>query len=219
MRKIIFVVAATALTVSLSVDALQAQSQGNGVRYRWRDGSGLPHYSDSLTSDAMKYGYEVVNDRGLVIRHVERQLNPQERAAAQKLADEQAAQKLAAQEQARSEMQMLTAYPDEDSYKSSLKLEMNNIDQQISTTRINLHSQEKALADLLARAADAERAKQTVPKFLSDSITKQRNVVAGQRNTLEHQLSIHDAADQKAKQQLQRYRELKAAQAQGQTQS
>lgn len=218
MRRIIFVVAVAALTVSLSAEALQTQGQGNGVRYRWRDGTGLPHYSDSLTSDALKYGYEVVNDRGLVIQHVDRQLNPEERAAAQKLADQQAAQKLAAQERARTEMQMLMAYPDEESYKSSLKLELDNIDQQITTTRINLHSQEKALADLLARAADAERAKQPVPKFLSDSIAKQRNVVAGQRNALERQQNLRDAADQKATQQLQRYRELKEAQAHGQAQ-
>ncbi|WP_266158994.1 DUF4124 domain-containing protein [Dyella silvatica] len=218
MRRIIFVVAATALTLSLSVEALQTQGQSNGVRYRWRDGSGLPHYSDSLTSDAMKYGYDLVNDHGLVIQHVERQLNPEERAAAQKLADQQAAQKLAVQERARTEMQMLMAYPDEDSYKSSLKLELDNIDQQITTTRLNLHSQEKALADLLARAADAERAKQPVPKSLSDSIAKQRNVVAGQRNTLERQQNLRDAADQKATQQLQRYRELKEAQAHGQAQ-
>lgn len=198
----------------MAVACAHAQNQGNnGVRYKWRDGQGLPHYSDSLTSEAIKYGYDVVNDRGLVIQHVERQLNPEERAAARKVADEQAAQQRAAQERARNDSQMLAAYPTEDGYKASLQQEVDNIDQQIRTTQINLHSQEKALTDLLTRAGDLERAKQPVPKFLTDSIAKQRNIVAGQRALLDHQQAARDAASTRMTQQLQHYRELKAAQA------
>ena len=73
------------LAAVIAVACAHAQTENtNGMRYKWRDGQGLPHYSDSLTSDAIKYGYDVVNDRGLVIQHVERQLNPEERAAARK---------------------------------------------------------------------------------------------------------------------------------------
>jgi len=201
------------LAAVIAVAGAHAQNQGNnGMRYKWRDGQGLPHYSDSLTSDAIKYGYDVVNDRGLVIQHVERQLNPEERAAARKAADEQAAQQRAAQERERNDSQLLSAYPNEADYKTSLQQEVDNIDQQIRTTQINLHSQEKALTDLLARAGDLERAKQPVPKFLSDSIAKQRNVVAGQRAALDRQQAARDAASAKIGPQLQHYRDLKAAQ-------
>jgi len=207
---------ATAILVASTFTALaQTGQNNNGMRYKWRDGQGLPHYSDSLTSDAIKYGYDVVNDRGLVIQHVERQLNPEERAAARKQADELAAQQRAAQERTRNDSQMLSAFPTEDAYKMSLQQELDNIDQQISTTRLNLHSQEKALTDLLSRAGDLERAKQPVPKFLSDSIAKQRSVVAGQRNTLDRQQATRDAFALKMAQQLQHYRELKAAQSSG----
>ena len=209
MRKTVFVIATLALAASLHAQA-QNTKQG-GIRYRWRDASGLPHYSDSLSFDALKYGYELVNDRGLVIQHVDRQLNPEERAAAQKLADQQAAQQHAEAERTRADSQMLAAYPTEDAYKISQQQSLGNIDQQINTTRVNLHSQEKALADLLTRAGDLERAKQPVPKFLSDSISKQRNIVAGLRNTLERQQNARDAAEQKNTQDLQHYRDLKAA--------
>lgn len=205
----------TSLILAGLVAVACAHAQGpsnNGVRYKWRDGQGLPHYSDSLTSEAIKYGYDVVNDRGLVIQHIERQLNPEERAAARKAADEQAAQQRAAQERARNDSQMLAAYPTEDGYKASLQQEVDNIDQQIRTTQINLHSQEKALTDLLSRAGDLERAKQPVPKFLTDSIAKQRNVVAGQRAMLDRQQAARDAASARMTEQLQHYRELKAAQ-------
>ena len=192
--------------------AQQRQDNKNGTHYKWRDGQGLPHYSDSLSTEAIKYGYDVVNDRGLVMQHVERQLNPEERAAARKAADEQAAQQRAAEERSRTDSQLLAAYPNEADYKTSLQQEVDNIDQQIRTTQINLHSQEKALTDLLTRAGDLERSKQPVPKFLNDSIAKQRNVVAGQRAALDRQQAARDAASAKIVTQIQHYRDLKAAQ-------
>jgi hypothetical protein len=51
-----------------------------------------------------------------------------------------------------------------------------------------------------------------VPKFLNDSIAKQRNVVAGQRAALDRQQAARDAASTRMVQQVQHYRDLKAAQ-------
>jgi hypothetical protein len=208
MHKSLLAIVVAALVASLSV---QAQNTGN-TRYKWHDGQGLMHFSDSLTAEAMKYGYELVNDRGMVVQRVPRQLNAEERAVANKLAAEQEAKRRAAQERANAEAQMLSAYPDEESYKISLQQTLDTIDQQIHTTQINLRSQEKALTDLLDRAADIENTKDTVPKFLVDSIAAQRNVVASQRNTLQRQRALRAQAVQAQAKQLARYRELKAAQ-------
>ncbi|RDI99197.1 DUF4124 domain-containing protein [Dyella solisilvae] len=213
MRKTIFAVAVLAMATGVQV---QAQTKQPSYRYRWTDASGLPHYSDSLTSDAMKFGYDLVNDRGLVVQHVDRQLSPEERAAAQKAAERQAAQDKAELERKRQDSQVLSAYPTEDAYKISLQQNLDHIDQQIETTRANLRTQEKALTDLLTRAGDLERAKQPVPKFLNDSIAKQRDVVSHQRSLLDREESARDAAAKKNEQDLQRYRELKAAQAKAQ---
>ncbi len=210
MHKSLLVFATAVLFASLSA---HAQNTGN-MRYKWYDGQGLMHFSDSLTSDAMRYGYALVNDRGMVVQRVPRQLNAQERAAANKLAAEQAAKQHAAQEIANTETQMLAAYPDEESYKISQQQTLDTIDQQIRTTQINLRSQEKALTDLLGRAADIENAKDAVPKFLADSIARQRGVVTEQRNTLHRQQALRAQAVQQQATELARYRELKAAQAQ-----
>ena len=210
MRKTAFVIALLALTT-----VVYAQSKAATYRYRWKDAAGLPHYSDSLTADAMKFGYELVNDRGLVVQHVDRQLTPEERVAAQKAAEQQATVDRAAEQRKRNDAQMLAAYPTEAAYKTLQQENLDRMDQQIATTRSNLRSQEKALTDLLTRAGDLERAKQPVPKYLSDGITKQRDVVAHQRDTLEHQQSTRDAQVQKNAQDLVHYRELKAAEAKG----
>lgn len=188
-----------------------AQSSAN-VRYKWHDDQGLVHFSDSLSTQAMKHGYDVVNDHGLVIQHVARQLNPAERAAANKAAAAEAAKQRQAQDLANTEAQMLAAYPDEESYRISQQQALDTIDQRIRTTRINLRSQEKALTDLLSRAADIERNKKPVPKFLADSIARQRDVVAGQRNALKRHQTERAQTEKDQVKQLARYRELKAAQ-------
>ena len=208
MRKLVYVVA-----IALASTVLTAHAQkATGIRYHWRDGKGLSHYSDSLTAEAMKFGYDLVNDQGYVVRHVERQLSPEERAAADKLAAEQAAQRRAEEARRRADLQMLNAYGDETALKQTQQEELDSIDRQIDTTRLNLHSQEKALADLLGRAADIERAKEKVPKYLADRIADQRNVVSSQRGALEKLQDQRDASEKGAAQQLEHYRALKKAQ-------
>jgi hypothetical protein len=148
----------------------------------------------------------------MVVQHVHKQLTPQERAAARKLAEQQAAQRRVADQQRRDDIQLLNTYPDEAAYKAAQQQALDNLDQQINTTRINLHSQEKALTDLLARAADIENDKKPVPKFLTDRIAGQRDVVAGQRATLARQQDDRDTLVKQQAQQLQHFRNLKVQQ-------
>jgi len=208
MRIHVLAVALAAMACSLA--AYAQQSQGGGLRYRWVDAKGLPHFSDSLTDNAIKSGYDVLNNQGMVIQHVEKQLSPQERAAAQKLAAQKAIEQRIAAQKARNDVQLLNTYPDVASYKKALQQSLDSLDQQIDDTRINLHSQEQALAELLARAADLQNSKKPVPKFLNDRISAQRDIVAGQRATLAQQQDDRAAMEQQQALQVQHFVELKA---------
>src|SRR5579871_5023859 len=93
--------------------AAWAQQQGPALHYRWVDGSGTPHYSDSLTDDALKYGYDTVNSEGLVVGHVARTLTPAERdAAAAQQAQRDAAQQ-AIEDKKRADLLLVNTYADE----------------------------------------------------------------------------------------------------------
>lgn len=203
-----------AIAALLASAAVHAQSESS-VRYKWHDAQGLSHFSDSLNAEAMKYGYDLVSDSGLVIRHVPRQLTADERATASKLAAVDAAKRRAAQAIVDAETQMMSAYPTEEMYRISLQQTLETIDQKIHTTQINLRSQEKALTDLLARAAEYEDSKKIMPPFMVNALAKQRAVVTEQRTTLHRQQSLHDQTVQLQVKQLARYRELKAAEAKG----
>ena len=211
MRKALSILIATTLLASAPLCARQYAS-GNGMRYKWVDGKGQLQFSDSLTQDAITHGYDVVNDQGMVVRHVQRQLSPEERAAAQKLAAQQAAAQRAVQDRARADEQLLSAYPDEAAYKASLQQTLANMDQQIRTSKLNLRSQEQALTELLGRGAEFEHNKQPLPKSLQDSIAKQRGVVSELQAVLQRQQAQREQAAQAQVQQLAHYRALQAAQ-------
>lgn len=211
MRAVRYLLAA-ALCIGTTAAAAQSNTSNNsGTRFRWKDASGASVFSDSLTPDALKAGYDIVNGQGLVIRHVDRQLNADERAAARKLAEQKAAADQALDQQRRDDAQMLNAYPDEASFVTAKTAEMDNFEQAARTTRLNLQGQEKALADLLTRAGDLERAKQPVPPYLTDRIAKQRDTVANLRTMLQRQQKAKDDAKVSMDAQLQHYRQLKAA--------
>lgn len=211
MRAVRYILAGTALCFGTAVLAQSNTSNNNNFRYKWKDSSGHSFFSDSLTPDAMKAGYDVVNSQGMTVRHVERQLTPEEREAARKIADQQAAAQAAADQRKRDDAQLLNAYPNEAAFASAKQAELDNVEQAARTTRLNLQGQEKALADLLNRAGDLERSKQPVPPYLSDRITEQRNTVAGLRATLQRQQTAKEAAQVNMDAQLRHYRELKAA--------
>jgi len=210
MRRLVLI-ASIALSLGPAGAAAAQNAPNGGAHYRWVDASGLPHYSDSLTDDAVKFGYDIINNQGMVVAHVARQLSPTERAAADKQAAEEAARRREIDAQKRNDLQLINTYPDEDALKAEQQQVLENLDEQMNTTNVNLHSQDAALTDLLNRAADDERAKQPVPKFLTDQISAQRNVVANERTLLQRQKANREAVVQQQAQELQHFRELKAA--------
>lgn len=211
MRAVRYILAGAALCLGAAALAQSNTSNNNGVRYKWKDASGASIFSDTLTPDALKSGYDVVNSQGMTVRHVDRALTADERAAARKLADQKAAQDQAQEQRRREDAQMLNAYPDETSFMAAKNAEVDNFEQAARTTRLSLQGQEKALADLLNRAADLERAKQPVPPYLKDRIAAQRDTVTNLRTTLQRQQAAKDTAKAGLDAQLKHYRDVKTA--------
>src|ERR1700710_1972553 len=108
MRRSFRIVLSLALCAATTLAFAQ---KGPSFRFKWRDGAGLAHYSDTLTTDDLKYGYDVGNDAGMVVQHVDRQLTTEELAAAKRASDARAVQDANAQAQRQADAQMLAAYP------------------------------------------------------------------------------------------------------------
>ncbi len=200
------------LLLAVCFGAQAQQHQSSAYRYRWVDATGLPHYSDALTVKAIKFGYDVLGADGHVIRHV-----PRPPTAAQREADAaQAARQRDAENSAadarRKNQRLLAAYPTEASFKAAQQARIQQLDQHIHTTHLNLNSQEQNLAELLARAADFSRQGQPAPHALAKRIAKQRETVNAQRTLLKQQLARRTQAKKDVAAKLAHYRRLQAQQ-------
>lgn len=180
------------------------------THYRWHDAQGGLHYSDSIPPDAVHLGYDIVDDNGLLVRHVNREMTPAERAAAEAEAARVAAAKRAADQQALADRQLLAAYPNESELRETHQARLAQMKQNIDTTQSNLRSQEQNLAELLAHAADLERSGSPVPAELRKRLADQRKNVADERNEIAHLQSEREATAKTQAAELQRYRMLSA---------
>jgi len=181
-------------------------------RYKWTDGEGNLHSSDALPPEAAKYGYEIVNPQGVVIKHVDRAKTAEERAAAKaEIAKAQAA-KDSADARVRNDKQLLAAYPTEDDLKRAQHQQADMMDTNLTSARVSLQSQEKSLAELLGHAAELDSNGKPIPPVLTKKITDMRKQVDEQRTYISRKQKERDDTVAHFDDDLAHYRALKEPQ-------
>lgn len=200
-------VALLALAVALPA---RAGDTATATHYRWKDASGVVHFGDTIPASALAGGYDIVNNDGQVVRHVARELTPDERRAAAAAAAQAAAAKRAVQQQNLADAQMLAAYPNDKALADSQQGQLRQMQMDIQTLQTNLSSQEGTLTELLAHAADLQHAKKPIPPGVASQIAEQRAAVNDERSELAKRRADLAATKARFAAQLARYRELRA---------
>ncbi len=197
--------------VLLSGTAIAAKSGVNDdrMRYKWRDESGTLHYADTVPPEALKFGYEVVNQQGVVVRRVERAKTEAELAAAKAEAAKRAEEQRKADDAARNDAQMLAAYPTEEDLRKSLQAQIDLIAQNIQATELGIASQEKSLAERLVHAAEQERNGKPVPPPVQKQINDLRTGLTEQKAYLERRTADRVAMEKQLVSEIERYRTVK----------
>jgi hypothetical protein len=175
MRRIVFI-SATLLASAASVHDVAAAGSAH-TQFRWTDGAGTPHYSDTLTADALKYGYDVLNGKGVLVKHVERQSTPEELLAAETAAQIAADAKRDADLQEMNDKRMLAAFPSERDLLASRQAQLDNIDHNIRAATNSLGVQERGLSEALATAAAFDHEGKPIPDAEKKQIESLRKTV------------------------------------------
>lgn len=209
MRRISSCLLLAALALGMCAPAFAAPPTP-ATHYRWKDASGVVHFSDTIPSSALAGGYDIVDSRGMVVRHVERELTPAERRAAAVRAAQDAATRREAQQRRFADAQMLAAYPTDKDLQASQQAQLHQIQADISSLETNLHSQEDSLTELLAHAADLEHSKQPIPPYVSKRIAEQRESVNDERAALVQKRADFARTEIRFAAQLEHYRALRA---------
>ncbi|WP_257386982.1 DUF4124 domain-containing protein [Tahibacter caeni] len=202
-----FAVRCTLLALALLGSA--AATAADRVRYKWRDESGSLHYADTVPPEAVKLGYEVVNQQGVVVRRVERAKTEEELAVAKAEAAKRAEEKRKNDEIARNDAQMLAAYPTEEDLRKSLQAQIDLITQNIQATELGIASQEKSLAERLVHAAEQERNGKPVPPVVQNQINTLRTDLTKQKAYLERRTADRQAMEKQLVSEIEHYRAVR----------
>ena len=198
------------LTMAVAAGSAFAQNRPDHNRFKWRDGAGNLHYSDALPPEAAKFGYEVVNPQGIVVKRVERAKTTSELAAAKAQAVEAKRDRDERIARERADEQLLIGYPEEGDLERAQAQQLEMLKQQVVAAEISLRSQEQLLADLLGRAAEAERSGKELPPFQARQLAEARQQVDEQRLAVKRRQDERDGASERFRHESARYRELKA---------
>jgi hypothetical protein len=201
---------ATTILASALILACQPAMSGEHNRYKWKDAQGNLHYDDALPSEAVQFGYDVVNASGMVVKHVDRAKTAEEQKADKENAAKAAAEKRVVDDQLQHDQQLLAAYSTEQDLAHTQQGQLDSLDQEAHATQVSMDSQEKSLTDMLNRAADLERTGKKVPDDLSKRIEAQRNIVAKQKEYIATKQKERDDAARRFADELVHYRELRA---------
>jgi len=212
-RPLIF---ALAIALASAANAAGTSTSGNHNRYKWHDAAGNLHYGDALPPEAAKLGYEVVSPQGVVIKRVERAKTADEVAAAKISAAKAQADRADSDKQTRTDAQLIAAYPTEADLKRAHQQRLEVMDQQVNAAQISLRSQEQTLADMLARAAEAELTGVALPGGQAKQLAEMRKQVDEQRIAVARKEGERDQASARFDGEVAHYRELQQAKAEQQ---
>ncbi|MGA9343339.1 MAG: DUF4124 domain-containing protein [Rhodanobacteraceae bacterium] len=208
--------ASIALALCLCWSLAAAGQDANHNRYKWRDGQGNLHYSDSLPADAAVRGYDVLSADGILIKHVDRAQSPAERAAARAALAKSRATTEDAENRVRADQQLLVAYPEEGDLVQSQRQQLDLLDRGIKSAQLDLTNAEANLSDLLDHAATFDRDGKPVPADIVRKIAEMRQRTRVERDTVARQQNEREQTQRKFADDLAHYRQLKAARVQRQ---
>ncbi len=203
---------AFALTLALVASAW-AQKTTQHNRYRWTDSHGAVQYGDTPTADALQNGYDVIDARGVVIKHVDRVKTAEERKSEASAAETAAKEKQRAEEIAQADRQLLQAYPSEEALVEAQKKRIAAVDQELANVKVSQSDQEKSLTEQLAYASTFERDGKPIPAPVKQQIETLRVNIESQKKFVAAKVAQRADFEQKNQAELAHYRELRAAQA------
>jgi len=178
-------------------------------QYRWQDGAGNIHYADTLTADAIQSGYDVINDKGIVIKHIDRARTEEERNAADAAAAAETAAKREAERQAEADRRLLAAFPTEADLVRARQMQVDSIEQSIVGASNSLSSQEQALTENLGHAAALERSNKPIPEVQKKQIESLRKSAESLRRYIERRQKEKADATKKLEADVAHYREVR----------
>ncbi len=197
----------TARSTAFKVVALAILLAGNAhaALYRWVDGNGRVHYSDTPPTSYNQSGGAELNKQGQVIRRTqseaERRAEAERQAEAKRMQAEQ-------QKQAQRDRALTQTYTTEAEIDLARDRALEHHKLAIKSAEARAVAVEANLAEIHERVARIEKAGRTIPPNLRDALVQADKESAELKRTVQKNLEAMDAVRTKYEADKLRFREL-----------
>lgn len=194
-----------ALTTGLALASALAGAAERTIQ-KWTDEHGVVHYGDAPPPEAVKGGRTILNEQGVPVQQIPRQMTPDEAAAARNLRDEQDRRKA-------QDSFLLTNFTQVADIERARDERLNQIDGQLQLARSSLANSEERLK-VLSKRMTAFRPYAGAPaaRRVPDALAGEVIQALGERRSMQQTVARHEA-DQAATRakydaDIARFREL-----------
>lgn len=185
--------------------SLAGAAEGRTIQ-KWTDANGVVHYGDAPPPEAVKTDRTLLNEHGVPVGTIPRQLTPEEYEAAQKQREEEARRRA-------QDTFLLTTYTRVADIERLRDDQLGIIDAQIELARGSLNASEERLKSLARRMSNF-RPYSTAPnaRRLPDALVGEVVQALGERRSLQETLARHEQRREETQARfdadIQRYLEL-----------
>jgi len=193
------------LIACLSAGPLSADS------YRWKDKDGKIHYGAVIPAEYADQPYDVLNDSGVVIKHVEDTSTPKTVIVEQEVEEEKPDKSIAAR-QLMSDQLLLVQYRSEEEILKALEVEITQLGYEARLINQSYESTGNAIRDQIRQAADQQRANQAIDEEQRANIRKLYARYSHDKDQHEQLKEREEKIRARFQTDLERYRKLTSKQ-------
>lgn len=210
-----------AVSVTFAAERAAATSKPAGTGqaeklYRWVDDKGVVHYGDSIPPEYSKQQRDVLNKQGIQIGTMDAEKSPAQ--VAEELRQKETIRQAAARDDI-----LLRTYLSFEQIEQLRDQRLDLIESQIKVTTQYLHSKRTKLMGLHAQSGhyrpyNSAGNAPTMPDQLAEDLVRTINDIKIQEENLESKRAEQDALRSRFRSDIERFKQLKAAQAVTRTQ-
>lgn len=191
--------------------SLVTELTANNRMYRYIDENGKTVVSSTLPPKYSQGGYEIINDKGIVIQTVAPRKTEEQLRQEKLEAERREAERLAQKEQERLDTILINSYTDISDIERARDSELDSKDRDIMLLKNNIRRYTRLLEDAQARAARDERLGRELSPKLQKEIAQYKRRIAKEEQSVIDIEEDKSIIDDRYNSSIIRFSELKAA--------
>jgi len=195
---------------TLSVALLSCVFSAQAKMYKWVDENGDMHFGDKIPQKYLAKEHDVLNERGMKVKHKEAEKNAQEKAEEQRLEQERKKSVLEVQKKKKLDRVLLDAYDSENDLIIARDSRLDAVSTQIRLSEAIISESNKKIKSMEERVAQIKVSGREVPGNLYVNLENEKQQVATQTRVMQSHKKRGDEISEKYNDYIKRFREARA---------